>query len=315
MKKATIALLALLTVTTLAGCGKTETPPGETTAQTTTAASTPTSTAEETTAETETVYPDGHYIGVWFSSDEKEPLDYVTPNISIMRIMPEYIHFKVKISADIPYIGGKAIERDGEIVFGDGITEGMENTGGMKGTLSFDSDGVTIRYDSLGKYGTEGETLTQRFTQKNEPDIMSWPANDLSEAVRSDLQGIIDEITEKGWVDIEVLPHEPNTSLRWNLGYPAVEIPDGATLYCVTGRSPANGGPMYINIYSVYVGESKLAEPSEVYYISLFTRDLRGIYLDSFMSGRSDDSRILNYDDAELINYFFPPSMPQVEPD
>lgn len=57
MKKATIALLALLTVTTLAGCGKTETPPGETTAQTTTAASTPTSTAEETTAETETVYP------------------------------------------------------------------------------------------------------------------------------------------------------------------------------------------------------------------------------------------------------------------
>ena len=55
MKKATIALLALLTVTTLAGCGKTETPPGETTAQTTTAASTPTSTAEETTAETETV--------------------------------------------------------------------------------------------------------------------------------------------------------------------------------------------------------------------------------------------------------------------
>lgn len=252
MKKTTIALLALLTVTTLAGCGKTVTPPGETTAQTTTAASTPTSTAEETTAETETVYPDGHYIGVWFSSDEKEPLDYVTPNISIMRITSEYVLFKAKFSADTPYIGGKAIERDGEIVFGDGITEGMENTKGMRGTLSFDSDGVTIRYDSLGKYGTEGETLTQRFTQKNEPDIMSWPANDLPEAVRSDLQGIIDEITEKGWVDIEVLPHEPNTSLRWNLGYPAVEIPDGATLYCVTGRSPANGGPCIL-IFTPYM--------------------------------------------------------------
>lgn len=315
MKKIIITLLALLAAAALAGCGKTETPPGETTAQTTTAASTPTSTAEETTAETETVYPDGHYIGVWFSSDEKKPLDYVTPNLSIMRITSEYVLFKAKFSADTPYIGGKAIERDGEIVFGDGITEGMENTEGMRGTLSFDNNGVTIRYDSLGKYGTEGETLTQRFTQKNEPDIMSWPANDLPETVRSDLQGIIDEITEKGWVDIEVLPHEPNFSLRWNVGYPALEIPDGATLYCVTGRSPANGGSIYINIYSVYAGESKLAEPSEVYYISLFTRDLRGIYLDSFMSGRSDDSRILNYDDAELINYFFPPSMPQVESD
>ena len=74
---------------------------------------------------------------------------------------------------------------------------------------------------------------------------MSWPANDLPEAVRSDLQGIIDEITEKGWVDIEVLPHEPNFSLRWNVGYPALEIPDGATLYCVTGRSPANGRSIY----------------------------------------------------------------------
>lgn len=315
MKKATIALLALLTVTTLAGCGKTVTPPGETTAQTTTAASTPTSTAEETTAETDTVFPDGHYIGVWFSSDEKKPLDYVTPNLSIMRITSEYVLFKAKFSADTPYIGGKAIERDGEIVFGDGITEGMENTEGMRGTLSFDNDGVTIRYDSLGKYGTEGETLTQRFTQKNEPDIMSWPANDLPEAVRSDLQGIIDEITEKGWVDIEVLPHEPNFSLRWNVGYPALEIPDGATLYCVTGRSPANGGSIYINIYSVYAGESKLDELSEVFYNSAFVYALRGIYLDSFMSRRSDDSRILNYDDAELISYFFPPITPQVEPD
>ena len=306
MKKIIITLLALLAAAALAGCGKTEAPPSETTA----------SASQETTAETDTVFPDGHYIGVWFSSDIKEAPPYATtPHITIMRIMPEYIHFKVKISADIPYIGGKAIERDGEIVFGDGITEGMENTEGMRGTLSFVNDGVTVRYDSLGKYGTEGETLTQRFTQKNEPDIMSWPANDLPEAVRSDLQGIIDEITEKGWVDIEVLPHEPNTSLRWNLGYPAVEIPDGATLYCVTGRSPANGGPVYNNIYSVYDGESKLVEPSEVYYISLLTRDLRGIYLDSFMRRRPDDSHILNYDDTELIYYFFPPSMLRGESD
>lgn len=306
MKKIIITLLALLAAAALAGCGKTEAPPSETTA----------SASQETTAETDTVFPDGHYIGVWFSSDIKEAPPYATtPHITIMRIMPEYIHFKVKISADIPYIGGKAIERDGEIVFGDGITEGMENTGGMKGTLSFDSDGVTIRYDSLGKYGTEGETLTQRFTQKNEPDIMSWPANDLSEAVRSDLQGIIDEITEKGWVDIEVLPHEPNTSLRWNLGYPAVEIPDGAILYCITGRSPANGGSVYINIYSVYEGEHKLDELSEVFYNSACALELRGIYLDDFMCKRPKDSRILNYDDKELISYFFPSNLPQVEPD
>ena len=96
MKKIIITLLALLAAAALAGCGKKVTPPGETTAQTTTAASTPTSTAEETTAETETVYPDGHYIGVWFSSDEKKPLDYVTPNLSIMRITSEYVLFKAK---------------------------------------------------------------------------------------------------------------------------------------------------------------------------------------------------------------------------
>lgn len=306
MKKIIITLLALLAAAALAGCGKTEAPPSETTA----------SASQETTAETDTVFPDGHYIGVWFSSDIKEAPPYATtPHITIMRIMPEYIHFKVKISADIPYIGGKAIERDGEIVFGDGITEGMENTGGMKGTLSFDNDGVTVRYDSLGKYGTEGETLTQRFTQKNEPDIMSWPANDLPEAVRSDLQGIIDEITEKGWVDIEVLPHEPNFSLRWNVGYPALEIPDGAILYCITGRSPANGGSVYINIYSVYEGEHKLDELSEVFYNSACALELRGIYLDDFMCKRPKDSRILNYDDKELISYFFPSNLPQVEPD
>lgn len=314
MKKTTIALLALLSVTTLAGCEKTETPPDETTAQTTVSSAT-TSTAEEKTEKAAAVYPDGHYIGVWFSSDEKEPLDYVTPNINIMRITSEYVHFKAKFSADTPYIGGKAIERDGEIVFGDGITEGMENTEGMRGTLSFDNDGVTVRYESLGKYGTEGETLTQRFTQKNEPDIMSWPTNDLPEAVRSDLQGIIDEITEKGWVDIEVLPHEPNFSLRWNVGYPALEIPDGAILYCVTGRSPANGGSIYINIYSVYAGESKLDELSEVFYNSACAFELRGIYLDDFMRRKPDDSHILNYDDKELISYFFPSNMPQVEPD
>ena len=65
MKKIIITLLALLAAAALAGCGKTEAPPSETTA----------SASQETTAETETVYPDGHYIGVWFSSDEKKPLD------------------------------------------------------------------------------------------------------------------------------------------------------------------------------------------------------------------------------------------------
>ena len=95
--------------------------------------------------------------------------------------------------------------------------------------------------------------------------------------------GIIDEITEKGWVDIEVLPHEPNTSLRWNLGYPAVEIPDGATLYCVTGRSPQTADPCIL-IFTPYM-TVRASLSSHLRYITFlyFTRDLRGIYLDSFM--------------------------------
>ena len=51
MKKIIIALLALLAAAALAGCGKTEAPPSETTA----------SASQETTAETDTVFPDGHY--------------------------------------------------------------------------------------------------------------------------------------------------------------------------------------------------------------------------------------------------------------
>ena len=94
MKKAIIALLALLAAAALAGCGKTETPPSETTAETTAAASASTSTTEETTAPEST---DESKENSELSEKELETEKWVNENKIVLDEIPKFEQNGMKI--------------------------------------------------------------------------------------------------------------------------------------------------------------------------------------------------------------------------
>ena len=262
----TILCLALL-ILSLAGCGESSISQPEATA----------TTAEETAPETTVInhakVPVEDYTGLWY--DGKNAAN----NVIIAGYPQKGIHFCARFDNSLS-ISGIGVYTDGKYIFGydDGSINQLDGT---TGEIVFEDDGISF----VCHFSDEtADTFNAHFTVKDEPDIIDWSPSDMPENIESDLQAIIDELSRKGWKDIEVYPHEPNTSNRFGgLCYEPIELPEGGILYCVSAHYPWEYNSVYAIIYSVYADGARVDDLSETYYISALGWDLRGRNLYNFL--------------------------------
>ena len=283
MKIQAAALLAAMLTLSLVSCGEASISPPETTV----------TTAPETTIINHVKIPVDNYIGLWF--DGTDP----TVNIDINSISSDGLMFSSYF--DNFYIAGKAFLRDGKYTF---ASEEYADSSLYKATgeISLDEDGVTLTYHTLTD-GSAADAKPLHFTVKDEPDIIDWPPSNMPKSVESDLQQIIDELSRKGWEDIEVYPHEPNWNYRFGPVYDPIELPEGGILYCITAHYPWDYTAVYVNVYSVYVGEERIDDLTETYYISAL-HALRGSEMYNLLLKHEETMYGIVDADNELLNYF-----------
>lgn len=261
-------LCSALLILSLAGCGESSISQPETTA----------TTAEETAPETTVInhakVPVEDYTGLWY--DGKNAAN----NVIIAGYPQKGIHFCARFDNSLS-ISGIGVYTDGKYIFGydDGSINQLDGT---TGEIVFEDDGISFVCHFPNE--DDNKTINANFTVKDESDIIDWPPSDMPEIIESDLQAIIDELSRKGWKDIEVYPHEPNTSNRFGgLCYEPIELPEGGILYCVSAHYPWEYNSVYAIIYSVYVDGERVDDLSETYYISTLGWDLRGRNLYNFL--------------------------------
>ena len=174
---------------------------------------------------------------------------------------------------------------------------------GTTGEIVFEDDGISFVCHFPNE--DDNKTINAHFTVKDESDIIDWPPSDMPENIESDLQAIIDELSRKGWKDIEVYPHEPNTSNRFGgLCYEPIELPEGGILYCVSAHYPWEYNSVYAIIYSVYVDGTRIDELSETYYISSRGGSLRGRDVYNFVFEHEETMYGIVDADNELLYEF-----------
>ena len=188
-------LCSALLILSLAGCGEASISPPETTV----------TTAEETAPETTVInhvkVPVEDYTGLWY--DGKNAAN----NVIIAGYPQKGIHFCARFDNSLS-ISGIGVYTDGKYIFGydDGSINQLDGT---TGEIVFEDDGISFVCHFPNE--DDNKTINAHFTVKDESDIIDWPPSDMPENIESDLQAIIDELSRKGWKDIEVYPHEPNT--------------------------------------------------------------------------------------------------------
>ncbi len=229
------------------------------------------------------VVKDNKYYGVWYFDTEKKVY------IRVSEITVSSITFGAVVSDKISYFTTTATRQDDKYVF-------EEND--IKGTVKLEGNCINLSYTPADS--TDEVKLS--FTIKNEVDKIDWPTDTLSDTVESRLQGVIDELTEKKWTDVEVIPHEPDSNIRWKYIATPYELPENGVLYCITARSPFHKAIVYINVYSVFVDGEFVEE--KVSYASMFGRSMEGTYLESFMKTHNLDDEIISADLKNLGWYF-----------
>lgn len=298
MKKLTsILLVMILCVSLLASCGKSA--PGKTGTGTQAETGEPVVTDSPVTtdgpvatdpqetdppAPEKPEMPSQDYIGIWYTNETGElPLYLHERSIRIIRITDEYIHFNASLKNEdgewipIPYF---AMSQDGEYVFSNEVCDilgksGRENA--ANGTLTFGDHSVTLTLgDQVPDESLKGTSVT--YTIQDQADFLDWPAEGLPDAVTDAINATIDEMEEKGWENVRVLDHEPETTDFWGQSIEPYDNPEGDDLYCVIGRA----GRTYAVMTLKYDAETGDCSRARLYYEGFHS--LMDAYLESFMS-------------------------------
>ena len=244
------------------------------------------------------VMPSQNYVGTWYTDETKAVA------LRILKITSDSIVFQAIPSAGGFYFQATAAEIDGKFVFGDETLPDSLCPEEMTGRLEFEDNSITVVYDTFGLSETENyppEGTVCKFTIKSEIDVIDWPTNELSAPIASYIQNTIDELESKGWTDIEVFPHEPDSRNRWGVIVESYDLEEGSVLYTVTGLS----GSIFVVVEIVFDNETSEGQLAEVYYVSICGgRLLIGKDLDSFLKNWSKPDIIMYAYDKEMYYYF-----------
>ena len=91
------------------------------------------------------IMPDQSYVGVWYTDENR------TDEILIYEITDNSVKFNSGIYRLFGFTA-TAIESDGEIVFGDGVSPDYSGPDMIRGRLRFENDSVTVIYDNFGNF-------------------------------------------------------------------------------------------------------------------------------------------------------------------
>jgi len=251
------------------------------------------------TTEYISLIPSENFIGSWYLNEAKDIY------IRITQIDSDKIKFDARFSSknihydSSPVFTATAILQDGVYIFGATVSPEYIADGDISGKIIFDTNTVTMVYDSLGNFETDGEMYASeiyKFTIKNEIDILSLPTDGLHAPIR-DTEIML---KEKGWKNIEIISHEPDSLNRWGVVLEPYKLNNGEKLYCITGRT----GKIFINVYMVFGDEYSEGYIAETYYVHFSGLTLHGIYLDNFIKKFEEDNKILDADNQNLLEYF-----------
>lgn len=266
MKKITsILLVMILCVSLLASCGKSA--PGKTGTGTQAETGEPVVTDSPVTTDEPVAtdpqetdppapekpeMPSQDYIGTWYTNETGElPLRSHERSISILRITDEYIWFNASMKNgdgewfSLPVF---AMPQNGEYVFSNEVCDLLGKSYGSRdsaanGTLTFGDHSVTLTLgDQVPDESLKGTSVT--YTIQDQADFLDWPAEGLPDAVTDAINATIDEMEEKGWENVRILDHEPDTFDFWGQGfewidgseYDPEENLEGDDFYYVIGR-------------------------------------------------------------------------------
>lgn len=258
MKKLTsILLVMMLCVSLLTSCGKSA--PGKTGTGTPAETGEPVVTDSPVTTDGPVVtdppvtdppapekpeMPSQDYIGTWYTDETGErPLYMYEGSIKILRITDEYIWFNANLKnedGEWIHVPVFAMPQNGEYVFSNEVCELLGKYyavigGAANGTLSFGDHSVTLTLgDQVSDESMKGTSVT--YTIQDQADFLDWPAEGLPDAVTDEINATIDEMEEKGWENVRVLDHEPETTDFWGQSIEPYDNPEGDDLYCVIGR-------------------------------------------------------------------------------
>lgn len=237
------------------------------------------------------VEPEQTHVGVWYMDSDKQQY------IRITRMKSDMIVFSAKPYPDALHFSICAVKQGDEYVFGKDIsprdTDRLAEKN-LSGKLILEDNGVKLIYNPSDLWETE---IVQQFTIKNEVDKIDLSKGDLPIGISEKLQSIIDKLSNVGWTDFEVIPHEPNTRIRWNVILDSYDLPTNAKLYCVTARTKL----IYVNVYAVFEGEEQIDEV--IYYVSISGRVMEKIHLENFMQ-RYNCGIIIPANNEDLHYYF-----------
>ena len=254
---------------------------------------------DPTTPEEQTM-PSQDYVGAWYTDESKEM------TLRILEIDSDFIIFQANPAPEEYFIQVWAAEVDGKILFGNKyVPEGHTRDENLAGSLEFNENGITVTYEDFGdtcKNSTPPPAGTSYvYTIKSETDLIDWPSDKVPGAAAAVIQDAVDELKEKGWTDIEVMPHEPDYTLRWQAGFDPYPLNEGDSLFSVVGRT----GKTFCTVIVTLDSTETEAERAEVFYVGTNGRRLRGTDLENFLNGESSPDVILQADDQKMQDFFW----------
>ena len=152
-------------------------------------------------------------------------------------------------------------------------------------------------------------TETTDTTKTNVSTTGSIETTQLPEPVdplETEINAAKEDLTAKGWKNIEVVQGEPDSLERWGVLLPSFSLTSDQTLYTVIGNHDAgNGRETNAVIRIVKDNVTGDANQVEIYYVGSNGRNLQGDLLEQFRTNYSKPNELWYATDELLYRIFW----------
>ena len=126
-----------------------------------------------------------------------------------------------------------------------------------------------------------------------------------AEPLQAEINAAKEDLTAKGWENIEVVQGEPDSLERWGVLLPSFTLTSDQTLYTVIGNHDVGNGRVTSAVIKI-VKNTVTGEATQVetYYVGSNGRNLRGDLLEQFRTNYSKPNELW-YATDELLYWIF----------
>ena len=126
-----------------------------------------------------------------------------------------------------------------------------------------------------------------------------------AEPLQAEINAAKEDLTAKGWANIEVVQGEPDSLERWGVLLPSFTLTSDQTLYTVIGNHDVGNGRVTSAVIKI-VKNTVTGEATQVetYYVGSNGRNLRGDLLEQFRTNYSKPNELW-YATDELLYWIF----------